>query len=87
MPHIVAAGQKEVQAAGQACRRTPAPGQNRVPGASGGEGGFHTLHSCSGHRSPSEAIPQSGACQGGRLQSLGPARKVSNMTSFLQHSC
>lgn len=81
MKHVVAAGQKGVRASGQACPRTQAPGHSAVPGASGGEGGFHTLHSCSGIRSPEEAIPESGACQGGMLQSSGPARKVSNMTS------
>lgn len=82
MPHVVAAGQKGVRAAGQACPRMPAPGQSAVPGASGGDGGFRTLHSCSGIPSPEEAIPESGACQGGTLQSSGPARKFSNMTSY-----
>lgn len=79
MPHVVAAGQKKDQDAGQACHLIPALKQNGVPGAWGSEGTFHTLHRWSEHQSPWEAIPESGAFRGGRRQSLGPVRKVSNM--------
>lgn len=79
-----ARGQRGVRAAGQACCRMAARGPSAVPGTSGGKAMSHTLHNCSGHRRPVEAIPETGAHRGETLQNSGPETKDRNRSSSIK---